>query len=400
MPTPTPQPVILAVSPTPVLETGERDWESGLQPTPAGVPGGFFDPRAQATAPFAPIVPPAPPGPGEIGGPPLPEQSGVIVSYAGQIVPLLALTGTTPVQPLAAGDVFALGAGGRIAAITGGQRELLIDGVPLRTSPASEFGLNPNLSYRDLAWAPAGGRLAFALDAANPADPTAFDSGVWVYDTASGTAHQVFRTGFEGQVAQVHEQRRAVALTWSPDGSALLIRVTTPWGFDNVVTPAGHDVNLAEDGGFIEALGFADATWAADGRTVIVSGARWPGGPDVVGRMDPATRRYEGYLDQHVTGLFMRAAFEIEPGRIVFLGGPSAGEFALYSVPSVPGAAPQQISGAIPGVIERVEWSRARRAALVTVQTPGGPRLWIVRADGAAQDVTPPVGMPAYAGWQ
>lgn len=84
----------------------------------------------------------------------------------------------------------------------------------------------------------------------------------------------------------------------------------------------------------------------------------------------------------------------------MFLGGPSAEAFALYSVPATPGAAPQQISGAIAGQVERVEWSRARRAALVTVQAPTGRRLWIVRADGAAQDVTPPAGMPAYAGWQ
>ena len=112
---------------------------------------------------------------------------------------------------------------------------------------------------------------------------------MWVYRPGEDTAHQVFRTGFEGHVAQAHEQRAATDITWSPDGSALLIRVTTPRGFANVVTPASHDVNLAPDGGFIESLPFADATWAANGRDVIVSGAVWDGGPEVVGRVNTQT---------------------------------------------------------------------------------------------------------------
>src|SRR5690606_19435459 len=63
---------------------------------PTSQPGGFFDP----------IVPPAAPGEAESGGPPLPEQSGVIVSYAGQVVPLLTLTGGLDAPPLAQGDIF------------------------------------------------------------------------------------------------------------------------------------------------------------------------------------------------------------------------------------------------------------------------------------------------------
>lgn len=403
LPSPTPRPPILPVTPTPELESGERDWEGGLPAPTAGAPGGFFDPNAVATAPFAPVVPTAPPGMAESGGPPLPEQAGVIVSYAGQVVPLLALTSGLTAAPLAQGDLFDIASNGAVAAISadpGGQSFLAIDGAVLHSSPSSAFGLNPNLRYSDVAWSPDGARLAFRLSARDPGDPTAFDSGVWVYDAASGTAHQVFRTGFEGHVAQVHEQRSASAITWSPDGSALIIQVTTPRGFANVFTPAGHDVNAAEGGGFIEALPYANATWAADGRTVIVSGALWGGGPEVAGRADPATGAVTEYLNQQVTGLFMRAAFEIEPGRLVFLGGPGADGFALYTAPAEVGAAPRQVSGLIPGQVLRAEWSRARRAALVTAQTPAGPRLWIVRLDGAAQDVTFTGGVLTDARWE
>ncbi|HOB33142.1 MAG TPA: basic amino acid ABC transporter substrate-binding protein, partial [Verrucomicrobiota bacterium] len=326
----------------------------------------------------------------------------MIVSYAGQVVPLLTLTGGLDAPPLAQGDIFDIAPTGAVAAISsvpGGQSALRINGQELRVLPSSEFGLNTNLRYADVEWAPDGSRLAFHVNATNPDDPTAIDSGVWVFRPGEDRAHQVFRTGFEGRVAQAHEQRAATAIDWSPDGSALIIRVTTPRGFANVVTPASHDVNLAPEGGFIESLPFADATWAANSRDVIVSGAPWGGGPEVVGRVDVATGQYTEYLNQQATGLFMRAAFEVAPGQIAFLGGPSPDGFALYTVPAEPGATPQPVSGTIPGQVQHAEWSRERRAALVTVQSPTGPRLWIVRLDGTTQDITPPSGVFTGAQW-
>ena len=411
LPTPTPRPPIVSPPPTQGLESGEPDFSLGPSPTPPpGEPGIYFDPGAVATADVAPVAPPAELGAAEIGGPPLPEQESVIVSYQGQVVPLLTLTGGLNAAPLAQGDIFDVASTGAIAAIgsaPSGQSELRINGQPLTVSPSSQFGLNTNLRYADVEWAPDGSRLAFHVNAANPDDPTAIDSGVWVYRPGEDTAHQVFRTGFEGHVAQAHEQRAATDITWSPDGSALLIRVTTPRGFANVVTPASHDVNLAPDGGFIESLPFADATWAANGRDVIVSGAVWDGGPEVVGRVNTQTGEYREFLNQQTTGLVMRAAFEVEPpsstepnaspGLIAFLGGPSPDGFALYTFR--PGGAPTPVSGTIPGQVQHAEWSRERRAALVTVQSPTGPRLWIVRLDGSAQDVTPAAGPFTDAGW-
>src|SRR5690606_15987905 len=60
---------------------------------PTSAPGDSFASNTEATSIYAPIAPPGNPGEVESSAPPLPEQSSVIVSYAGQVVPLLALTG-------------------------------------------------------------------------------------------------------------------------------------------------------------------------------------------------------------------------------------------------------------------------------------------------------------------
>jgi hypothetical protein len=46
------------------------------------------------------------------------------------------------------------------------------------------------------------------------------------------------------------------------------------------------------------------------------------------------------------------------------------------------------------------EWNIERSAALVTVQTDIGNRLWIVRIDGTVQDVTPAIVSPVSAHWR
>jgi hypothetical protein len=87
-------------------------------------------------------------------------------------------------------------------------------------------------------------------------------------------------------------------------------------------------------------------------------------------------------------------------GRIAFLGGATPDSAALYAIQPTPGAPPLRLSTTIPGQVVAAEWNAARTAVLVTVQSGGSYRLWIIRTDGTAQDVTPAGGPPTVAHWR
>jgi hypothetical protein len=351
--------------------------------------------------------------PGETGpvGPavPLPEQASVVVSYAGQVVPILDLgaDGRPAAAPLAQGSVFAISSAGRVAAI--GPDDLLhVDELTLHVSPDTGFGLADNLAWGDLAWSPDGRWLAFRVDPADPASyiPAASynePTGVWIVDADGTTSWHIFRNGYAGQVAQLHEERRAVGMRWSPNSDALIIAFETPLGRGSVALPVRHDVTQ-----FVDGLHYADATWSPDGGSLIVSGATWEG-PSVVGRvaLDEA-RTTKIFLTEAATGLHMQAALELADGRIAFLGSAAPGTVALYATRDDPDTTPDveiaRLSPPISGQVLAAVWNPARptaqRAVLITVQDGAARRLWLVRADGSAQDITPAAGAPDLAGWR
>jgi hypothetical protein len=351
--------------------------------------------------------------PGETGpvGPavPLPEQASVVVSYAGQVVPILDLgaDGRPAAAPLAQGSVFAISSAGRVAAI--GPDDLLhVDELTLHVSPDTGFGLADNLAWGDLAWSPDGRWLAFRVDPADPASyiPAASynePTGVWIVDAEGTTSWHIFRNGYAGQVAQLHEERRAVGMRWSPNSDALIIAFETPLGRGSVALPVRHDVTQ-----FVDGLHYADATWSPDGGSLIVSGATWEG-PSVVGRvaLDEA-RTTKIFLTEAATGLHMQAALELADGRIAFLGSAAPGTVALYATRDDPDTTPDveiaRLSPPISGQVLAAVWNPARptaqRAVLITVQDGAARRLWLVRADGSAQDITPAAGAPDLAGWR
>ena len=80
-------------------------------------------------------------------------------------------------------------------------------------------------------------------------------------------------------MAQLDEQRRAVALRWAPNGTALAIQVETPLGRANVFMPVTHEANQP-----INSIPYADAFWAPDSASLIVSGLKW-GEATVIGRV-------------------------------------------------------------------------------------------------------------------
>jgi len=365
---------------------------SGLQAEEGS--GTFYDPNAsgaeQDTLPNAPVGSTGP------SGPSIPEQSMVVVSYAGQIVPLLDLpagaggTGTS----LAEGDVFATSSTGQVAAVSS-DRWLRINGQPVTVSPSSEFGLNDNLSIHDLAWSPDGQHLAIQIDAANPSHETAISSGVWIYEPASHQSWQVFRNTFPGQTEQLHHQRQAIGIQWSPNGLNLLITVNTPLGRATVFMPTNHNANE-----FINALEFSDATWALDSQALIVSGHTWNGATAVGWVTLDQNWTYTEYANQQSTGLIMQAAAQLRTGAIAFLGQRMSDSFALYTIQPIPGAQPQQISATLMGQIVSAEWNPERTAVLVTIQANTGYRLWIIRIDGTAQSPIPEGSVIDAAHWR
>jgi hypothetical protein len=357
----------------------------------AGGNGTFYDPNAAPSGQEAlPVAPAGETGP---GGPALREQEYIVVSYAGQVVPLLDLPGGIGTgSAMAQGAVFAVSGSGQVASV-GYDRWLYVNGQRVIVSPASQFGLHENLSYGDLIWSPDGQRLAMRIDAADPSAFNGIDSGIWIYEPATNQSWQIFRNTYQG--AQLDEQQRAVTAQWAPNGLVLVVTVDTPLGRANVFMPVDHDANQ-----YISAIPYAYATWAPDSASLIVSGYKW-GAMTVVGRVALDTNwTYTEYLNQQTAGLVMQAAIQLYDGRIAFLGGPTPDSFALYAVQPAPGAQPVRLSQLISGQVVSAEWNAERTAALVTAQMGGTYRLWIVRTDGTAQDLTPAVGAPDAAHWR
>lgn len=322
-----------------------------------------------------------------------------MISYAGQVVPLLDINGVDNTStPLAQGEVFAINHTGQVAAV-GGDHQLYVNGAPMTASPASQFGLPPNLSVRDIVWSPDGHRLALRVDAVNPNERNAISSGIWIYEPGSNHSWQVLRTTYEGQVAQLHQQQRPVAIQWSPDGSGLIITVETPLGHGNVVTSAFRDINNPDTNDLLDPLPYPFATWGVNSHTLIVSGAKWGEPTPVVGRIViDKNWAYTGYFVQTAAQVKAAAAVELYDRQLAFLGEPAPAMFALYL--GLPNAQPAPVSPALNGYVLSAEWNPERTAVLITADTESGPRLWLVRIDGTAQDVTPAGGYPAAAHWR
>ena len=429
--TTTPAPT-LTPSALPTLDPGEGGGDNaGLvatwtpSPTPGAVAevptgqageGAFVDPNAPATGQeSAPVAPEAPPGDAAPSGPVMPEEEQIVVSYAGEVVPYLSLVGVAggSAGSLGQGTIFDVSSAGQVATV-GENHWLTINGQPVVVSPASEYGPPANLSLGAVEWSPDARYVVMRVDDADPANQVVTNGGVWIYDltdAANPRSRQIFRNGYPGLVPQRGDERVATGgVIWSPDGSRLVIPVTTWYegadsGAPGVVVVLRdvdvNDPNLDPAAKVPLSLPFGDATWTLDGAALIVSGPA-SGGASVVGRWDLATGQYAEYTNQGAAGVAIQTAAELPDGWIGFLGSATPGrDVALYLLPAAPGAPMSPaVSPIIPGEVIAAEWNPAHTAIMVLARTDTGDRLWLVQSNGTAQDITPPGGAPASIDWR
>jgi hypothetical protein len=295
----------------------------------------------------------------------IPNENGVITSASGQSFN-------------AAGSIFDAAPNGQFA-YYGYDDQLYINGQLLTVGPAGLGGLPAEVRVDDLQWA-TDGRFLTIVTSANP--PLNDAGGVWVYDTATGTANQILRSS-----DMIAEQVR-----WSPDGNVVLVSLTTTVGEQRfALIPRTAEV------GFYWWHDYQDASWAQNGLSVIASGLHL-GNPASLVRIDVVDQNQVTSLaDVSSAGISVtRAATELADGQIAFLGASSAsGPYRLYTV--FPDGVPAPISGEINGSIRDWAWNAERKTLLVTTSLD---QLWVVRSDGTITNATPPGGAPDYVSWR
>jgi hypothetical protein len=300
--------------------------------------------------------------------------------------------------------------GGQLAYYDATTNDIYLGGNRLATSPASEFGgMDPRLRLTEMKWSPTSRYVAFVLDSAENYE----QFGVWVVDLGTGESWQVMRN-------DPSQGRRATDVTWSENGTVLLIEIAYPGGTYQTFLPIPGDSearrNQANLGFRIHP--YQDASWSLDQgyHSVIVSGMAWPSdehqhgqGPQL-GRInlfyEPGTNpftSYNSYLPAAGIG-YTRAATEIPDPLaggtwvVAFLGAPAeGGPYRLYVMPRNGGTPVVRSNRDIPGQIVSWEWNEARTALLAVVQTAQGRRLWIVNTSGASYDAGP---APLEATWR
>jgi dipeptidyl aminopeptidase/acylaminoacyl peptidase len=188
---------------------------------------------------------------------------------------------------------------------------------------------------------------------------------------------------YTSQQIMRNDDRHAARVDWSPDGTVILIHMNAPNGSEITFLPRDHQANQ----GF-RAHPYPDATWSPSGTSVIVSGR------GSLGRI--LLDAEQTFIPFNLSGIpNAHAATETADGRILFLGSNNS-SLRLYSQ----GKTPTILSGEIPGQVVSWEWNRQRSALLLTVDTSGGRRLWVIGTDGSLRDVTPPQGVPPGIYWR
>ena len=288
-------------------------------------------------------------------------------------------------SPVAGGAFsYDFGPDGQTAAFYG-TNELFVNGVPLRTSPASTFGLGADEVITQIRWSPNGALVAFIIHSDDPAN---FDRGVWVYNPGAGVSTQLLRTDY----------RRPLDMLWSPNSGALLIKLNSesPPGITHTIL--AMDAN-ANDPNYIMHT-YSDGTWAPDSGSVVFSG-RNTDGSIVLGRVELPDQYYVPITATAPDVVFTYAAIQAFNGQIYFLGSSTEfGPFRLYSTTSVGGTALAVSSTSVSGQIVSSEWDANRSALLLLLDVNGTRRAYLLSIGGGVTDITPASGVGGGVRWR
>jgi hypothetical protein len=132
---------------------------------------------------------------------------------------------------------------GQVASYTG-DGKFYLNGQPFIQSPNSKYGQG-NFHITLLHWSADGRFLAFRVETPNAQSGTlnfndTINDGLWVYDLAQNTSHQVFRNQYrDGQPIQI-----VYDFEWAADSHTLLVWVTPTRQSAPLFVDSGAVINL------------------------------------------------------------------------------------------------------------------------------------------------------------
>jgi hypothetical protein len=188
-------------------------------------------------------------------------------------------------------------------------------------------------------------------------------------------------------------QLRSLDLAWSPLGGALLVPLDLPEEGRRAFTVVGE---LQDPNTLPPVVRYDYASWANDGRALIVSG-RGPDGRVILGRANPDGSGLQVLLDGTQAGLWLQNAVERPDGSLFALGSPNGPDSPQALLRGDGSRITDPIGDSPP---RRVAWSPDRSAALVITGVEGAaPRYFVAALDGTMREITAEVAGAMAVEW-